>query len=113
MASHWHSFTEENQKRCAELDDKYKPSPLLKEYLEKSKLKKEKFENFDCNGFIFRKFSGIAKKFRTSTAYVGQNGVSEIVQQRKCQLRIKKVHFGFKAEGWSEIKGALDNGFLA
>ncbi|KAK7849881.1 hypothetical protein CFP56_001956 [Quercus suber] len=42
MASHWHSFTEENQKRCAELDDKYKPSPLLKEYLEKSKLKKEK-----------------------------------------------------------------------
>lgn len=42
MASYWHSFTEENQKRYAELDDKFKSSPLLKEYLEKTKLNKEK-----------------------------------------------------------------------
>ena len=49
-----------------------------------------RFENFDCNGLIFRKFSGIAKKLRTSTAYVEQNGVLEIVQQRECQLRIKR-----------------------
>jgi len=42
MASYWHSFTEQNQKRYAELDDKFKSSPLLKEYLEKTKLNKEK-----------------------------------------------------------------------
>ncbi|XP_050277325.1 uncharacterized protein LOC126718948 [Quercus robur] len=35
-------FNEENQKRYAELDDKFKSSPLLKEYLEKTKLNKEK-----------------------------------------------------------------------
>ncbi|KAL4639619.1 hypothetical protein ACB092_03G231400 [Castanea dentata] len=35
-------FNEENQKRYAELDDKFKKSPLLKEYLEKTKLNKEK-----------------------------------------------------------------------
>uniref|UniRef100_A0A2N9J4T1 Uncharacterized protein n=1 Tax=Fagus sylvatica TaxID=28930 RepID=A0A2N9J4T1_FAGSY len=35
-------FNEENQKRYAEADAKFKSSPLLKEYLEKTKLNKEK-----------------------------------------------------------------------
>lgn len=43
----WHhtycpSFPEENQKKYAEFDARFKSSPLLKEYLEKSKSNKEK-----------------------------------------------------------------------
>jgi hypothetical protein len=37
-----HSFAEENQKKYAEADEKFKSSPILKELLERSKLNKEK-----------------------------------------------------------------------
>jgi hypothetical protein len=42
MASFCPSFPEENQKKYAEADARFKSSPLLKEYLEKSKSNKEK-----------------------------------------------------------------------
>uniref|UniRef100_A0A2P2J6Z8 Uncharacterized protein LOC105116656 isoform X2 n=1 Tax=Rhizophora mucronata TaxID=61149 RepID=A0A2P2J6Z8_RHIMU len=37
-----HSFAEENQKKYAEADARFKSSPILKELLERSKLNKEK-----------------------------------------------------------------------
>ena len=42
MTSYCSSFPEENQKKYAENDSRFKSSPLLKEYLEKSKSNKEK-----------------------------------------------------------------------
>lgn len=40
-------FTEENQKKYVENDERIKSSPLMKELLEKSKLNKEKYFFFD------------------------------------------------------------------
>lgn len=43
MASDFHPcFAEENQKKYAEFDERFKSSPLLKELLERSKLNQEK-----------------------------------------------------------------------
>lgn len=39
-------FSEENQKKYAEFDERFKSSPLLQKLLEQSKLNKEKYNNF-------------------------------------------------------------------
>ncbi|XP_039052887.1 uncharacterized protein LOC120194731 [Hibiscus syriacus] len=52
-------FNEENQKKYAEADARFKSSPLLKQLLERSKQNKER----------------TSKKFKTSTAYEEQMGV--------------------------------------
>ncbi|KAJ0973807.1 hypothetical protein J5N97_015772 [Dioscorea zingiberensis] len=52
-------FNEENQKKYAEFDERFKSSPVLKELLEKSKLNKERKK----------------KETKINTASVAQNGV--------------------------------------
>ncbi|MBA0596367.1 hypothetical protein Gorai_013189 [Gossypium raimondii] len=91
-------FNEENQKKYAEADARFKSSPLLKQLLERSKQNKEKLLQ------IIAKLQEQARNSRQVLHARGGVGSRGLFSGGNVAGRQRKLHCNVEGKGWNQMK---------